>query len=218
MKYSFVFLFLTALFLFTACDDDPTEEKAILNYFPLAVGNYWIYDLYVIEADGTERIYKSGIKREITREDIVSSLVGDFTYYILNEEGSPSNTFYFRKSGNDIYAPNMFYLSYANFIDTLYAGTVSASPNYESEMYDISYKMELGTEIETPAGIFKETINRKATYYVYPRYQTEDLPDTRYLNEYYANNVGMILKEYTYISFPHVTYQYRLVDYYIKEN
>jgi hypothetical protein len=87
MKYWKTLALLAVISLvFTACDDNtttptPTED----NYYPVAVGNYWIYDSYVVDKDGTEAT-------EISNSDSVYVVAAEenatqaYTTYTINTD------------------------------------------------------------------------------------------------------------------------------------
>ncbi len=51
VKHSSIFLFLCLLPLFYGCSKDEPHIDTSLNYFPLSVGSYWIYDVTEITFD-----------------------------------------------------------------------------------------------------------------------------------------------------------------------
>jgi hypothetical protein len=203
---------LSILFVFLwSCnkDDDPTGSK---DYFPLAVGNYWVYDHYSIDEDGVETKFPANDSLSITRDTVIRNQ----TYFVLegidfstNEwkivEIRDSSNYLVDSNGKVLFARNDF----ENILST------SSIENKGEIICTTTYKMEKVSEnISVPAGSF-EVLNFKGTVTVTnPSEFGVDYP--RYLNNYFAKNVGKILQTYIFISSPgHM--ERRLVRFHIED-
>jgi hypothetical protein len=98
-----------------------------------------------------------------------------------------------------------------NNTDTLYRKVYAPE---KDTMYIITYKMEKrSVSLQVPAGTF-EAMNYQGT--LYTPYDIPGVKNPRYLDNYYANHVGRILKTYCYVYGPGY-FEKRLVRYYVME-
>lgn len=200
-----LFLFgLMALFTLSCENSDPNtgiddpEMPVEAVYFPLAVGNSWIYQNVDIDTNGQEKVRSETDSILISRD----TLVNDILYFVMEGTNYPF------KGGEwgiiDILRDSMGYivnldgelkLSSTNFMDTLYV----ESEQHEDELiYTLSYRMEKeDIPCTVPAGTF-HVINFKGT--VVGAKEREGIPNPRYLNTRYAEGVGNVLKTYFYFS------------------
>lgn len=226
MKINFKIISFLCILCLHACENEeefPIEDSCC--YFPLAIGNYWIYDIYEVNSNGTEKLINQNERFTITKD----TLINDLIYYIY--EGYDllykvkRRDFLRESSGNIIQnkkyaADTRILLSYTNFKDTLYREAKASwiwdwdiLDNKLDTMYTIFSRMEPGIQIKTSSYSFEKTINCKLTYFVYPKYQIKGFSNERYLNTYYADQIGEVTREMAYISSPDKIYQRRLVGY-----
>lgn len=210
--------------LLFACqkEDNTIQERTFPNFFslkymPLNVGNYWVYEHFFIDSMGNEKTENKFDSVVITRD----SLIGDKKYYVLEGTNYPymlseewGIVEILRDSlGYLVNQNGSIQLSQSNFTDTL-------ATKYEvwqnDTMYSITAQMEIPDyPITVPAGTF-EVINFKGTLYNY-LYDTPK-KDLRYINTYYAKNVGKIVHTWYYLSAPGNSYfEKRLVRYQINK-
>lgn len=208
---------LSMITLLVSCDkedsnsiSDPIKPK---NYFPLNIGNYWVYKNYEIDTLGNEKERNIADSIVITRDTIINSN----QYFILegNLFSNYSNTLRVQdilrdSSGYIVNRKGQIWFSTDNFTDTLISEVV---PSNNDTLYTISYKMEKPTQqVSAPAGVF-EVLNYKGT--VTTPKKIPRIKNPRYMNNFYANNVGKVLASYFYSSSPN-TIERRLVRYHIK--
>ena len=217
-----ILLFVVAM-VAMACQKDelpvepgnPTEPE--VNYYPLTVGSYWVYQMYKIDS--------SGVENEINRKDSTiitgDTIINGKTYSVFeknNSSGGNSNfesEYYIRDSsgyivGND----GSIVMSFFNFTDTLSQGEMHANNNDPTSPILFSYSSIMETvenPISVPAGDF-EVINHKSTIFA-----NENFPVTnpRYSNTYYSDGVGQILRTNFFINTDRFEFQWRLTDYFI---
>jgi hypothetical protein len=206
------------ILLFATCKKDELnkidEPNAQTNYFPLEIGNYWVYKHFQIDTNGVET------ELEMTDSIVVSrdTSINNKNYFILEGVDFPNSSqnwgivSILRDSSGYLVSENGAILfSDNNFTDTL----ISRTQFVEGDtFYVLSYKMErVFNPVSVPAGIFN-VLNFKGSFYM-PNPEP-GVEKTRYINTYYANNVGKILQTYFYASNPSYM-EKRLVNYHVKE-
>tara|TARA_Y100000768_G_C23963091_1_gene676443 strand:+ start:1250 stop:1882 length:633 start_codon:yes stop_codon:yes gene_type:complete len=201
-----------ALIFFTACkkDDDSTSNKSASknSYFPLKIGNYWVYENYEIDANGTETKTSQIDMITIERDTIIKGnkyYVLEGTQYPLSSKEWKTLEFLRDSSGYIVDNDGRIHFSKNNFTDVLL-------DSEDDSVYIITYQMEeLVDPITVSAGQF-EVLNYRGTY------TSDYFPDDespRYIDNYYAKGVGKILYSWFYVSQPTI-YEKRLVSYYVE--
>ncbi len=144
------------LFFASCCDDDPVQNETS-NYFPLNIGNYWVYENYEIDTLGFQ-----------TQEHVLDSIyidrdtmINNLQYFIV--EGSrflySGNLvgFFRDSSGYLVNERGEIRFSESNFNDIL------ASSDFPGGLIQTTYKMEMTPNtIVVPAGEF-EALNFQGT-------------------------------------------------------
>lgn len=201
--------------LFASCaKDDPTTSVAPVdkaNYFPLQIGNYWIYEHFEIDSSGNET------KRNSTDSVVISgdTVIGGNQYYIMEDYaingGMWESTDYLRdSSGYIVNREGKIIFSADNFTDTL-ASIIHIEGG--DTLFVVNYQMEkLTSQVVVPAGTF-EVLNFKGTIIEY--YQYPGIKNPRYSNNYFADNVGKISETTLYFHSPIIS-EKRLVRYKVK--
>ena len=228
---------LSSLFVLTSCENDPVEDdrdKDIPEYFPLAVGNYWIYDVYNIDENGNEQLLNLQDTLAIVKDSIIDGKV----YFVQKWVDSRYSSFggirireqFIRKSSDCILQYNHLkyphfqdtILSYTNFTDILleivsYEGNTIFDPHDKKDtLYTVSFKMENPETVRVPAGSF-EAVDFRGTYFVHEKYLHPDLPNPRYIHNYYADRIGLLLKTEDYYT-SLARREWRLSKYHIVSN
>lgn len=108
---------LTALIVFLACnknESNPVPKESVLQYYPLEVGNYWVYETFQCDS-GIINCEHVSIDTNVVSKD---TLVDGFTYYKI--EGMKlyyDEPVYYRDSGNyivDLYGGIIFTIQPGN--------------------------------------------------------------------------------------------------------
>jgi hypothetical protein len=203
---------LVFILLFSCTEKDQQVTPNETNYFPLAIGNYWVYEHYKIDVEGNETKLLKTDSITITKDTLVESK----KYFILEGTNSHNNGNWTRinliKSfaGEIINLEGNIIFSETNFTDILSEDTKLLE---EDTLYILSYKMEkTENKITVPSGTF-DVLNYKGFLTLY--YKSADVITKiqRNYNTYYSENVGKILETYMYYSQPDVYYEKRLVRY-----
>ncbi len=187
--------------VFTACrksEDGPNPVPATKNYFPLAVGNYWVYENYQIYPDGN-RVKKDEVDSLFISE--ITELNGK-SYFHLKGTRYPVNntisTIYYLRDSSDYLVNHIGVIEFSpdNFSDTLFAELVNQQE--VDTFYYLSYQMvEEDVPVVVPAGAF-DVLNYRGTVYM-PEHTDPDFR-RRYINNYFAENMGKIFYEFMYLS------------------
>lgn len=216
MRKLFYLGFVVALF--TSCDKevsnpiiDPVDKP---NYFPLDVGNYWVYEHYDIDLLGNET--KSGKTDSVIVSGV--KVVNGNQYYVLEGTSYPFNGGSWGivdvlrdSSGYVVNVNGQIKFSADNFTDTLISKIEVIN---KDTLYILTYRMEkLNNQVVVPAGKF-EALNFKGT--LITSNPEQGVKNPRYLNNYFAVNVGKVLETYSYLSSPIIS-EKRLVRYKIKD-
>ncbi len=215
-------LWIGVLVLLTmSCEELETPiEEPTQNYYPLEIGNYWVYNHF--------RIDTLQIKTEIPHMDSViierDTVINNKKYYIL--EGTNYITGGVNRHWEiiDMLRDSLGYIinhkgdikfSLDNFTDTLFQKVFYFPIAYDTPGSDtaaiITFKMEMVNEpIVVNAVEFNEVLNFKGTLQSYrvPSY----IDNPRSQDIYFAKDVGKIIETFYYHSYP-FRFEKRLVRY-----
>jgi len=197
--------------LAVSCDKEGDDNNSGNAYYPLSIGNYWVYNHYDVSESG-----------ELTETDIIDTvtvtrdtLVGGVVYYVL--EGGyypivPENESIVAivrdSSGYIVDINNEILFSEDNFTDTLRSVSYS---NYGEPFLEARYKMEMeDSPVSTPAGTF-DVLNYQGTI---ETFSDGELDQRRFTNTYYAREVGKVFDSFFYVG-SNEQFEKRLVDYHI---
>lgn len=207
------FVLVIVIAFITSCQKDDYQEELRINYTPLEIGNYWIYENYIVDSIGNETETSTIDSVVITRDTIINNM----KYFVLEGTNYPfirerqiinilkdSLGYLVNSKGRILFAEN-------NFIDTLYKRVELSDVN--DTIFTCTYKMEKPIySVTVPAGTF-EVLNFKGTLFTYINLQ--EIQNPKYMNTYYADNVGKISETYLYLNSP-MTIERRLLKYYIQ--
>lgn len=215
-----MFLLMSFILLYSCQESEFTDsDKKASEYLPMSIGNYWIYQQFIINPDGTEEAKQIFDSVYIKRDSIID---GHRYFEIVNSNPLSTSSNFERDSsgclvelklGINIGIPNRYVLfSEHNLTDTI------SRYYFEFEMdtlYSITIRMEKSQQpISVPAGTF-EVLNAKQTVIGNPKYT--NYPEPRYYNQYYAKKVGNILYTRGYLNWLGII-EYRLIRYSIIDN
>ena len=194
-----------AIFLTNCSDNTVTIED---SYYPLAVGNYWVYDWLRIDPNTGEAPTGERDSVMITGDTIINGK----TYFIReSHENLGPRTVYIDfvrdSSGYLVNSTGRIFFSSAATTDTL---VVSYHPGGGLFKF---YQMEPGeVEVVVPLGAF-ETRNFRGTVVIE---LNENPLDPRYIDNRYAQNVGKVVYTAFYAAQHPIFLEARLVDYEIR--
>jgi hypothetical protein len=189
-----LFFIAAMIAIFSACQkDDETNQSQTTpepDYFPMAIGNYWVYENVMIDTLGTiitEKIDSVFINRDTLIEDEAFFVFEQITTLSNGDIRVKPRMYYRDSSGYIIDSSGAIFFSDKNFTDTLYTKLFVMG---EDSIYRTTYKMEYVNEIvSVPAGDF-EVLNFRGTVWVYNL--NPNIPNPRYVDNYFAPNVGKV--------------------------
>lgn len=208
-------LLLVVIASFSACKKNQESPNDVTSdgpsHFPMEIGNFWVYKTFKIDTLGNETELNKIDSLVINRDTIINGN----KYFIIEgiDEFLADNQWrifsILRDSSGNLVNPNgIIFCSENNFTDTLYSKVEYYGAN--DTLFTLTYKMEnVANPISVPAGVF-DAINFRGTANVNPNYTS--VPNPRYINNYYAENVGAILKSFFYSKSPDI-FERRLVNY-----
>jgi hypothetical protein len=211
MKQStYLFLSALAMLVFSCnCNDDDTVSgpTPATEYLPLNVGNYWIYQWYLIDTLGNETIYSNTLDSIYISGDTV---INGNTYAVMEgrEFNSDIQYFYRDSSGYMVSAKSDIPLFSTKSttgqlgLDTLFFGTDPFLVN-EANMQPPS------PSVTVPAGTFNDCLST-VTYMT--SFEADYPHGVRTFPYHYAKGVGRILHRVAFYSNANY-YESRLVRY-----
>lgn len=179
-----VIYFLSFLLLVSCSTDEASPTESILDYANLEIGNYWVYQWYEIEPDGTESLFGQRDSVFISSDTLINGRTM-YVRYTSDERNTRSSILF--DSANTLYSyPDKEVLF---TLDT----TVKTSRNFgplEDPLAIGYYSLQRNsTLVQVPAGDF-ECINFEGII----ESQEQDYPYGKRLNSnYYSKNIGSVL-------------------------
>lgn len=224
MKKQFILCFVatTLLFCFNSCktENEPSSETSPV-YLPMAVGNYWIYQHFIVDSLGNELSLNQFDSVVIMKDTLINNKL---YYEFRSSQYDPYFQQFLRDSlGYVINNVGKKFFSTSNSKDILYE--IEDSLQFNSK-YCLIYKLETKMEsdhalIKTDAGEFN-TLNARGFLTCFYYDNSGKLTDTIITdqNTYYAQNVGIVVHAYHYYTDMKEykrKFEKRLIRYKIKE-
>ena len=188
---------------------DNTLNDAKENYFPLTIGNYWVYEDYHIDSLNQETKLDYIDSIAVSRDTVIR---GEKFYILSGIREFPGSD---KLRDLSILRDSLGYLinqwgeilfSSGNFSDILHTRIELTSNN--DTLLKVTYKMvEHSDSLEILNTKYK-VLNYQGNVTVYDS-STNDIRYKDYTNKYYASNVGVVYESLFYIN-GHVIYK----DYY----
>lgn len=206
------FLFLTIPIFFIACEkdsDDPDTEPAekVTDYFPLEVGNYWVYKVY--NCDSLE--YDCEEYRLDTTTITDTTIIDGNKYYVLNSSYPPvESPLYLRDSGDYIIDSDGRILFAINNYNTVLYSYEELQPD-NTVIYKIDYSISNEQEKHEFLEVEYDCYNYRGEVYMLK----DNFSEPRYCNNLYAKNVGLMYDNYFYVS-SESGIKRELIDYKVK--
>ena len=210
-----LFLIGVMISILTSCqkkDEIPAETKS--EYLPLSIGNYWVYEHYMVDSSGIETVLPHIDSIFINKD----TLIRNNKYFILEGHNYPYQRIDIVRDSSKylVNSKGEILFSETNFSDILYH-TVELI-NTVDTVYTIDWKMFIvENQVNVPAGLF-EALNYKGDINYYYGSQNSHLAVNTFLNNYYSPYVGRLLSTYRYYSKPYERIEKRLTRYYIVSN
>lgn len=216
MKLTFCTLSLAFIFLSSCNKDDVPILKdpkktvvSVFDYYPMKPGNYWVYQEYVIDTNGTEQ---KGQHRD-SLFVVGDSVIGNDTFNYLSGTDVVNGTEVLLRdsAGLLINHKGNVLLSATDFKDTLHVRFLTGGGR--KYMRKAGKMTNPSKKIKTPAGSF-DAIDFEASYQLLDTTLGEPEWYPRIMHNNYAKNVGPVVKSFFYTSSPRHS-EMRLVKYHV---
>ena len=201
--YLLLILILVTTFACKKQKDVTIDKSGLESFLPMAVGNYWIYDISNIDTLGNATF----ISFDSTYIDSDTILNGN-TYYVYKSSSSPFYKQLLRDSANFLVdETGQRYFNPVNFTDTLYKNLI---PGFNNDTLNFTYRI-----MRKPDG---------PIICIAGQFNALDAEMTRYLpflniklksHYFYSPGIGLILRQ-DFPIFNNVR-TYNLVRYHIAE-
>lgn len=210
---------IIAVILVAGCkkaDNSSPATIAYPDYFPAMKGSYWVFENYRIDSGGTETKYSELDSLYAVGDTVINNK----TYHVVQGNRFPrmSDTSFrliFRDSLHYLVAPDGSLLfSSENFADTLQHSVQIM--NMDTLLTISNIMNDPGASFELPAGDFKNVLNARGNI-EYFSLQPGWAEAKKFLNNYYAMDVGPIASNLFFLAAPFVI-EKRLVRYHIEES
>ncbi len=211
-----ILVLVSVIFILSSCTKDPDDpatpndplpEESVLDYYPLAVGNYWVYQHSRCDSTwqncdsiftDTTKIIKDTIINNHTYYKLESRLFPGFTDYVYLRD---SLDYIVNSKGNIIFSnkdfDNILYEKYGIF-------------NGDTLFYYYAKMEEYPGLVETPAGEFN-CLDCKI--YIFTQKDNFQLPT--HTHHLFAKNVGPVFNQAVYLS-NMAGVKWELVDYHLE--
>lgn len=207
-------LFFLSMFLlvFFSCkkdesDDTSQNNQTYDNYFPLKIGNYWVYQYNKLDSNGITSPVEMVDSIAVDRDTIIQSK----SYFILAgiNLGATNNNIEIVRDSNGYWVnqDGYIYLTAKNFTSKFNIRSIYAGQDTLLDLYDQMEK--INEVIDVPAGNFN-VINKKTT--VTYRNKIPGVDSVRYSHSYFSKNVGNIYSMVLFYSNPTI-YEKKLLRY-----
>ena len=211
MKYV-VILILGSLFLASSCqkksntDNPGPPPENVLDYMPLAVGNYWVYQHSTCDSGEVDCIEKSIDTNLIVKDTFING----HTYYKYTGRLTGGKTVLFlRDSGN--YIVNQYGGIFFTNKDTTPMNYRSESLGGDDTLYYWYYQLAAGSlEVEVPSGIY-DCLDMRGHFFR----QQDNFDIDHNTHNLYSKNVGLVKKTGVFASSLGVLKQ-ELIGYHIE--
>jgi hypothetical protein len=187
-----LFVFILAVSTFSCKKENVIHNgngnMTLPNYSNLAVGNYWIYQHFIIdEAEGTETALEVYDSCYVEKDTLINGYI--YHKLICPSMLSENRVKYLRDSLHYIIdSAGLKVFSYTDFTTIFKSYFILASEN--DTACQVIVKMDnYSQRIETPAGIFT-ALNLRETYYMYPNWSFNG--NERYINHFYSEGIGIV--------------------------
>jgi hypothetical protein len=209
MKKQIFMAGVAAISLLASCSKTPeaelkTQSEPVIqsvgsatadSYFPMQVGNYWVYKNYFFDSTGTQtNVTRNKYDSIVVEKD--TTIAGKeyaklaFYYYFENEAIQPEGASFYRDSlGYIVNIDGTRIFSQTDFNDDLIH---RVEFNQDDTMFIYSVKMErFFGSVEIENEVYNTILNARSTVYSYMRPEYINVP--LYGDNLFAKNIGRVL-------------------------
>jgi len=189
MKRLILVVFVTII-AFQSCKEndnpDPEPQNSVLEYFPLAIGNYWVYERSSCDSTWTDCNLISIDTNRITKDTLINELL----YYKMEGKNILGNNIpvYLRDSNNFIVnSIGQILLTTQVFDSILYEKYVMDINQNDTIFYLFNQMIDHPNNVVVQAGTFNCIDNRTTLFKV-----QEGINEGINAHSYYAKGVGLV--------------------------
>lgn len=210
MKHNILIISITLLFL-AACqknNPEPIPPITVKNYFPLAVGNYWIYERSECDSNWTNCLSKSIDTNIVTKDTSINGI----TYFKIEgvDVAGRRTSWYLRDSLDFIVDLNgIILLSNTDFENVLQEYYAIDDEN-DTLCFWYRQMQDEPNYVEVPAGSF-ECLDNKLFLYR----KTDDFKREFNTHYYFSKNVGPVFESSMLVSNT-LNFKRELIEYNLK--
>lgn len=203
-----------ALFLGSCKQDESVPPVTYPDYGRLQVGNYWIYQRFVVDTLGNATPTTVFDSCYVEKDTVIN---GNSFAKICKPWPWGTSTRqafeYLRDSLHYLIDPSGRVRFSSEDFSTVFYSYTSVIPTIGDTVYTVTVKMDdKDQQINTPAGDFI-TSNYKASYEIHPPFVIVSNP--RYSHKRYAKDIGLIMETLPIFASVPTTTERRLVRYYV---
>ncbi len=191
-----ILISLMALFIFISCSkkEESNPQKTVLTYFPLEVGNYWVYERSGCDSTWSDCSHISTDTNWITKD----TLINNHTYFKLEGKSIVGNytTSYLRDSGDYIVnETGHIIISNTDFDRKIYERYEISPSTNDTLFYIYNLIKDKPNNVEVPAGTYNCIDFRGSFFRKHDNFEKE----YNYHN-YFAENVGSVYQNAIFAS------------------
>ncbi|MCR9287507.1 MAG: hypothetical protein NXI23_09015 [Bacteroidetes bacterium] len=184
---------------------DPSDiENKPSAYFPMEVGNYWVYEYSRLKEDGTEELLNIDTLK-ITGDTIIGA---DKFYFFDHTNFTILGTLFPSPLG--IINHHITTEEGVTFLSLTQNDTLSASLSNQFDIYTMIETVDIPT-IEVPAGLFDTNVVDRQVEINFKEFPSEH-GNPRTSHMYFAKEIGAVLIETFFASSPDL-FIFKLKDY-----
>jgi hypothetical protein len=168
-----------------------SQDKTLLNYFPVTTGSYWVYNTYEIDSTGNETLFSESDTVAVVGDTLLNGKEYK-VFYGKYYKNSYSKKYYRDSAGYIINRENKIIFNPNNFADTLNKEVQYLSNN---KLWFISFILmkKVDSSVTVPTGKYDKILNSEFIIEVNDSLKTKMCFD--YL---YAPNIGIVLSQHAW--------------------
>jgi hypothetical protein len=197
-------LILVVLFLTTACKKK-TTQVTYKNYGQLKVGNYWVYERYEIDTNGTATPLGIIDTCRIEKDTIINGK--RYFKYVRPQFSGVNQISYLRDSLHYIVNQTGRKVFSSENFNQVFRTSITSDYELQEWMTDIDLN------VTTPLGTY-QTLNFQSIFNMIPPLQLNINP--RFMNTRYAENIGIVTETLPLFYSNPISYERRLIDYHLE--
>lgn len=186
----------------------PNPTPSYANYGKLKVGNYWIYQQYKVNLDGTESSTSVHDSCYIEKDTIINGM----QYFKVVRPTDFSNGISFQKDSLHyiVDAERGIIFSSEDFSSNFSVRHILSGMDTVCKV--VRFMSDQNTTITTPSGTYSTSCSREL-YSMFPGFQT--LGASRAINTRYAQNIGIVSEGLPFFLSNPISIERRLVRYHV---